>query len=121
MKLLLDMNISPRWIEPLNNAGFDAVHWSVVGPPDAADTVLLEWARQHDYVVFTHDLDFGAILAATGANAPSVIQLRDQDLDPRRAASFVVESLVRFRQQLEAGALISIDRSKSRARVLPLD
>jgi predicted nuclease of predicted toxin-antitoxin system len=121
MKILLDMNISPKWIEPLNAAGFDTIHWSLVGPYDAPDSVLLEWAKQHAYVVFTHDLDFGAILAATGADAPSVVQLRDQDLDPRAAETFVKESLARFRKQLEAGALITLDRRRSRARVLPLD
>jgi len=32
--------------------------------------------------VFTHDLDFGDILAATGAEAPSVIQVRTEDTTP---------------------------------------
>jgi hypothetical protein len=27
MKLLVDMNLSPRWIEYLKQSGFDAVHW----------------------------------------------------------------------------------------------
>jgi len=30
--------------------------------------------KVNGYVLLTHDLDFGAILAASGANAPSVIQ-----------------------------------------------
>ncbi len=75
MRLLLDVNISPDWVEPLTAAGFEAVHWSTVGPQNAPDAELLEWAKVRGFVVFTHDLDFGAILAATGADAPSVIQL----------------------------------------------
>ncbi len=28
MKLLIDMNLSPRWVDVLVNAGFDAAHWA---------------------------------------------------------------------------------------------
>lgn len=37
------------------------------------------------YVVFTHDLDFGDILAATNADDPSVIQVRTQNLHEESA------------------------------------
>lgn len=30
MELLVDMNLSPRWIGLVNNSGVDAVHWSMV-------------------------------------------------------------------------------------------
>ncbi len=42
----------------------------------------MEWAKTNSHIVFTHDLDFGAILAATNAIAPSVIQVRTQDVMP---------------------------------------
>jgi predicted nuclease of predicted toxin-antitoxin system len=28
VKLLLDMNLSPRWVHVLMRAGFEAMHWS---------------------------------------------------------------------------------------------
>lgn len=34
MKLLLDMNLSPLWVEALEEQGYEAVHWSRVGAPD---------------------------------------------------------------------------------------
>ena len=37
MKLLVDMNLSPRWIELLSQAGFEAAHWSMMGPVNASD------------------------------------------------------------------------------------
>ncbi len=67
MKLLVDMNLSPRWTLLLAGNGFDASHWSAVGAPDAPDAEIMAFARSGDHVVLTHDLDFGAILAATGA------------------------------------------------------
>ncbi|BAZ50709.1 hypothetical protein NIES4103_33260 [Nostoc sp. NIES-4103] len=59
-----------------------AVHWSTVGDPGEKDSVIMEWARSNEYIVFTHDLDFGSLLAATGADSPSVILFRTQDFCP---------------------------------------
>jgi len=60
VKILLDMNLSPAWVPFLTQAGFECVHWSSVGNPRAPDAELMSWARAHDHVVFTHDMDFGA-------------------------------------------------------------
>jgi predicted nuclease of predicted toxin-antitoxin system len=76
MKFLIDKNLSPSWVEFLIEAGLEAVHWSAIGRGDADDAEVMQWAAQHDHVVLTSDLDFGAILAATRDRRPSVIQLR---------------------------------------------
>lgn len=68
MKILLDMNLSPMWVPVLTRAGFETVHWSEVGKQNAPDSELMLWAKQNEYVVFTHDLDFGDILASSGMN-----------------------------------------------------
>ncbi|MDR1489081.1 MAG: DUF5615 family PIN-like protein [Desulfovibrio sp.] len=65
MKLLLDMNLSPRWVAWLAGEGIEAVHWSTLGAPDAPDETIMAVARAEGYIVLTHDLDFSAILAAT--------------------------------------------------------
>ena len=120
MNILVDVNLSPQWIEVLQSHGFQAVHWSQVGPSNASDRVLFDWAREHDHVVFTHDLDFSAILAATGANGPSVIQIRTRDLMPDQVSELVINALRAYYSELKDGALISIDEARSRARILPL-
>ncbi|MEH2012300.1 DUF5615 family PIN-like protein [Nostoc sp.] len=76
--MLLDMNLSPDWVLVLESAGFEAVHWSTIGSPSATDKVIMAWALTNDCIVFTHDLDFGTLLAMTQADAPSVIQVRSQ-------------------------------------------
>jgi len=68
MKLLVDMNLSPQWTVLLRGAGWNAEHWSEVGNPDATDQEILAYASANDFVVLTHDLDFGAILAVTHGN-----------------------------------------------------
>jgi hypothetical protein len=71
MKILVDMNLSPAWVPFLNGRGFQASHWSGVGAASAPDAEILEYAETHGFVLFTHDLDFGMLLAARGAKAPS--------------------------------------------------
>ena len=67
MKLLFDMNLLPRWAELLTRSQFEAAHWSTVGSPQALDEEIMAYAAEHDYVVLTNDLDFGATLAAPTA------------------------------------------------------
>jgi predicted nuclease of predicted toxin-antitoxin system len=71
-------------------------------------------------LLFTHDLDFGAILAATEAEGPSVIQIRAQDISPDYAKNLLLNILNKFAKNLLQGALISVDEEKSRVRLLPL-
>ncbi|RJP35191.1 MAG: hypothetical protein C4527_00980 [Candidatus Omnitrophota bacterium] len=61
-KILIDMNLSPKWKLVFEQAGFEALHWSEIGEPDALDETIMEWSRSNGYIVFTNDLDFNAIL-----------------------------------------------------------
>jgi len=120
MKIVLDMNLSPDWVLVLIKAGHDAVHWSTVGDPGASDRVIMAWAAENNFVVFTHDLDFAAILASSQLKTPSVIQLRSQDILPDVAAELLINALKQFATELEAGALVTINENKARARILPI-
>jgi predicted nuclease of predicted toxin-antitoxin system len=120
VKLLIDMNLTPEWVGFLSARGFDAHHWSDLGDPRAPDAAIMEYARDHGFVVFTHDLDFGNILAATNARGPSVIQVRTQDPTPQVIGEIVISALRNLRSQLERGALVTLELAKMRSRVLPL-
>lgn len=120
MKIVIDMNLSPVWVKTFADVNIEALHWSKVGDPRATDRVIMQWAKERGYIVFTNDLDFGAILAATQANSPSVIQVRTQDLLPDSIGDLVVQILTKFQAQLETGVLISIDQLNSRVRILPI-
>ena len=120
MKLLIDMNLPPAWVRFLQEEGFEALHWSTAGDPRATDAAIMEWARHAGHVVFTHDLDFSALLAVTEATGPSVIQVRTQDVLPDAIGGDVVRVLRTHATELEQGAIISIDRVRSRVRILPI-
>lgn len=120
LKLLIDMNLSVEWAEVLTKAGYPSVHWSTVGDHRADDTVIMEWARMHGYVVFTHDLDFGNLLAMTQANGPSVLQLRSRNVLPEQMGPLILSTLKQYQLDLASGALIVVEPRKSRVRVLPI-
>ncbi len=120
MKLLVDMNLSPTWVDRLARDGFEAVHWSTIGAATAPDVEILAWASEHQFVVITNDLDFSAILAAGAADGPSVMQIRSQDLLSDVVVGTVAKALDAHREDIERGALLSIDEAGTRVRVLPL-
>lgn len=104
MKILIDRNLSPEWVEWLNREGWQAVHWSSVGDSRAADNVIMEWARGNDYIVFTHDLDFGILLATTRAEGPSVIQVRTQNIMPQNLGKKLAQVLRTYEPALKPRA-----------------
>jgi len=77
MKLPVDINLSPHWVDVLADAGVEAAHWSTLGTYNAPDSEIMAYASANNCVVLTHDLDFGAILAATHGETPSVVQITD--------------------------------------------
>ena len=120
MKLLIDMNLTPRWVEVFAQAGIQAVHWSQLGKANAPDSELMRVASEGGYIVFTHDLDFSAILAATQGQKPSVVQVRGNDISPESIGDIVIKALSQMASELEAGALLTIDTKRVRLRILPL-
>jgi predicted nuclease of predicted toxin-antitoxin system len=120
MNIVIDMNLPPTRCQVLEAEGWSAVHWSAVGRPSDPDTVIFAWASEHQQVIFTHDLDFGRLLAISGAAAPSVVLLRGQNTRPSDVGELVVAGIRRFADRLEAGALVVIDGQRQVARMLPL-
>jgi predicted nuclease of predicted toxin-antitoxin system len=120
MKLLFDMNLSPLWVEAVNTHGrHSALHWSDIGALNALDTQIMDFARSEACVVMTCDLDFGAILAATRAQSPSVVQIRANDVRPSAIADALLRALDQFEAELRAGALITVEPERARVRLLP--
>jgi predicted nuclease of predicted toxin-antitoxin system len=120
MRLLLDMNLSPRWLVLLHGSGIEAEHWSTIGRLDASDAEIMAYAAQHGYTVLTQDLDFSTILAATQGEKPSVMQIRSDNLDPDVIGAQVIDAVRKLDGQLESGALVSIEPPRTRVRLLPL-
>jgi predicted nuclease of predicted toxin-antitoxin system len=80
----------------------------------------MAWARENRYIVFTNDLDYGALLFATAAASPSVIQIRAEDIRPASAEHAVLFALEAAAEDLSTGALVTIDPRRLPISTLPL-
>lgn len=114
------MNLSPGWVDWLAVRRVEAIHWSAVGPGTAEDPEVMAWAAANGYVVFTHDLGFGALLASVEATGPSVLQVRTQDVMPESLGPRVLRVLEEHEASLRSGAIIVVEEARARVRILPL-
>lgn len=120
MKLLVDMNLSPRWVELFTREHIEALHWSNAGRVEALDVEVMRYAADHGFVVLTQDLDFSAILAVTQGTKPSVVQIRSDNLDPDAIGTQIIAAVRQLESELNAGAIASVEPHRTRVRLLPL-
>ena len=59
-------------------------------------------------------------IGCLGGGRVSVLQVRAQDVLPEAMAAPVLQALRQFERELGEGALVSVDLSRARVRVLPL-
>jgi predicted nuclease of predicted toxin-antitoxin system len=120
MRFLVDMNLSPRWVNFLAAAGHEADHWIDVGEPNAPDRTILDHAHRNRLVILTQDLDFGTLLAVGGLSTPSVIQFRAQAVLPSDVGEQLLAAIDVASAHLETGALVTVDPVGHRVTVLPI-
>jgi predicted nuclease of predicted toxin-antitoxin system len=120
MRLVVDVNLPPRLAGRLRLSGHEVEHWSEIGKLNATDSEILTWAAENGAVILTCDLDFGAILAASRADSPSVIQIRARDILSDAIEQQVLGVLSILDAELREGAIVSVDFDAARVRILPL-
>jgi predicted nuclease of predicted toxin-antitoxin system len=118
VRFLADVNVSRRVVALLREKGLDVVRVSEILDPRTADPVILEEARSRDAVVISHDQDFTALLALSGATSPSLINLRVSYADSERLADEIAAVARSAARALAEGAIATVDDGG--ARVLPL-
>lgn len=122
MKYLLDANLSPRVVEPLVAAGYDAAHVGDHGLLVATDDEIFDWAAANGAVVVTADSDFAMLLAIRRARTPSVVLLRDvADRTPTAHARLLIDNLAAVEEVLTSGAIVSLSPVRLRVRELPIN
>jgi predicted nuclease of predicted toxin-antitoxin system len=120
MKFLADMGISPRTVEKLRREGYDAVHLVEEGLEKLEDREILAKARNEGRIILTVDLDFGYLLAVSGAVLPSVVLFRLGNESREVIEEYLDDVLSQFSEELGAGAIISVKDDGFRVRALPI-
>ena len=121
MRFLADMGISPRSVAFLQNLGHDAVHLHSHGLDRLQDSSILDKAQEEGRVLLTHDLDFGELIAASGARLPSIVVFRLRNMHPETVNRHLASLLSQHLELLEQGAIVSVTEGQIRARVLPIE
>jgi predicted nuclease of predicted toxin-antitoxin system len=75
VKLLFDQNLSPRLVTRPADLFPDSAHVYALGLDRSDDTVVWDYARDHDFLLVTKDADFGELGTLRGF-PPKVIWLR---------------------------------------------
>ncbi len=120
LRLLADMNISPKTVEALRQKGWDIVRVSKLLPVNTTDAEVLDFARHEERVVVTQDLDFSTLLALGGHDRPSLVTLRLSISDPETVTRRVLEVLPRIEQMLQEGCAVTVEEVSVRVRKLPI-
>ena len=100
--------------------GYDAVHLHEQRLDRTGDSAVPEKARDESRVLLTHDLDFGELIAASGARLPSVVVFPLRSMLPEQVNRYLQSIVGEQGESLEEGAIISVTEGQIRVRLLPL-
>jgi len=120
VKFLADMGISLSTINWLKARDYDSVHLRDKGLQRISDTEIVKIAKKENRIILTCDLDFCDIIAASQDIYPSVIIFRLDNEKPENVNRRLAQILKESYNALQKGAIISVEESRHRVRLLPI-
>jgi predicted nuclease of predicted toxin-antitoxin system len=120
LAFLADMNISPLTVLRLKGLGWNIIRVSEVMDKSAKDLDLMEYARRHDMVIITQDLDFSMLLAVKGYEKPSLVNVRLEEAKSAYVTSRIIDTVSALEPELAKGAVVTVDETSVRWRYLPI-
>ena len=121
MKLLIDNALSPQIASLLRENGYDVIHVRDINLQAAPDAEVFAEAERDERVIVSADTDFGALLALRGSVNPSFILFRKTTgVQPSVIASQLLELLRGYRQEIDAGCILTVTNDFVRIRRLPV-
>ncbi len=121
MKFLLNENIPPSLQSLLQSIGWESTHVTLVGLKGKSDNKIVEYCLEHEYIIITHDLDYGRIVSLSGNKRPSVLTFRLEKVTVDELFSLIVDNQIKITHYLSIGALVTIDAENLRFRLLPVE
>ena len=120
IRALLDQGLPRSSVGLLRDAGWDVIHVGDIGLASASDARILERADRDRRMIVTLDADFHRLLAVSGAQAPSVVRVREEGLTAGPLARLLANAVSRAEQAIAAGALVKVTAKAVRIRALPI-
>jgi predicted nuclease of predicted toxin-antitoxin system len=120
MRFLADMGISHVVVAWLQAQGHDATHLRDEGLHKLENGEIFTKAARESRVILTWDLDFTEILALSGRHKVSAVVFRLVNTRSLHVIERLARVLQESAQDLEDGAIISVEEARHRVRLLPL-
>jgi predicted nuclease of predicted toxin-antitoxin system len=119
VNLLLDTCIYRPAAVELAAAGHDVVSAAAWWPVDPGDAAILQTAYAEGRVLVILDKDFGRLAVVEGLSHPGIVRLVGLATTERAAAC--IAALARHEDDLRAGAIVTVERRRTRVRRPPDD
>jgi predicted nuclease of predicted toxin-antitoxin system len=113
MKILLDTCVWGGVRLDLAKSGFDVI-WAGEWDEDPGDEEILRRAHSEQRILVTLDKDFGEL--AIVHNQPHSGIIRLVDMSARQQGAYCLHVLGIYGEELAAGAIITVERSRVRIR-----
>ena len=120
MKFLLNANVSPYLSPFIEKDGHRCRHVFDIGKASAEDIEIVSIAKKNEEIIFTHDLDYGTILAFSGDTKPSVIIFRIHQISAEIFYEFLHNHWDIIETPLKEGAIVVFEKENIRIRKLPI-
>ena len=120
MRLLLDQGLPRSAARLLRNQGIDTIHVGEIGLATARDNDILSYSHRDRRIIVTLDADFHLLLALSSARSPSVIRIRIEGLRGEGLTILLQQVLKQCNEDLELGAVVTVQENRIRIRRLPL-
>ena len=107
MKLLLDQNVSPKLVNELEGLFAGISHVSFIGLEQGSDDDVWHYARNHDFIIVTHDSDFYERSLVLGL-PPKIVWLRTGNVSTAYLVRLLREShesIIKFASDETLGCL----------------
>jgi predicted nuclease of predicted toxin-antitoxin system len=104
----------------LRELGHDVFHLRDRGLQKLPDDKILALAQVEQRIILTIDLDFAQLLAVSKQSLPSVILFRLGNENYNEINQRLIEVLKNCQQELETGAIVSVNNETFRVKKLPI-
>src|SRR6266581_2046736 len=120
MRFLADMGVSQRVVTWLQEQGHEATHLRDEGLQKLENGDIFTKAFRESRIILTWDLDFTEILALSKTGTVSAVVFRLMNTRSDHVIKRLERVLSESAQDLEEGAIISVEEGRHRVRLLPL-
>ena len=120
MKFLVDNALSPVVAQGLKSAGHDSAHVRDYGLQSASDAEIRQAALREGRIIISADMDFARLVSEDPAVRLSIILFRGKPRRPEEQLAALLSNLPAIEEHLVKGAVVVIEESRIRLRLLPL-